>query len=105
MDDDGGEVEEKKALRRQKRRASGASLILPNMGCTRLFLYFGATLGVYPFFSLFLSLIFIGVRSLDLECFSLILSHFITFIYLQYLHLHLSSTPSVTLGTDLGLAT
>lgn len=107
----------RRLLRRQKRRASGASLILPNMGCTstRLFVFW-RHLGGLPFFlpfsSLFLSLIFFlyGVLILDVECFCLILSHFIPFsifyfLYLQYLHLHLSSTPSVTLGTDLGLAT
>jgi hypothetical protein len=91
-------------LRRQKRRASGASLILPNMGCTRQ-VFWRHLGGLYPFFSLFYSLIVFS----DLYFMQLYSSfgffYFISFSIFCSIHLHLSSTPSVTLGTDLGVAT
>lgn len=96
---DGGEGERRRLLRRQKRRASGASLILPNMGCTRQYLAPPWENYPFPFFYFVLVILSFSVWNIIFFLsFSLILSQFLQ-------SLHLSSTPSVTLGTDLGVAT
>lgn len=58
--------------------------------------------GLYPFFSLFYSLIVLVIY-LDFVYGVQLYSSFV--FYTLQISLHLSSTPSVTLGTDLGVAT
>lgn len=99
-----GEEKRKAFAKAKAERASGASLILPNMGCTRQ-VFWRHLGGWYPFFSLFLLpllflkwLIWIFVQLLFRLCFfCFFFSYFIAFaIFCKSLHLHLSSNPPLS---------
>lgn len=99
-----GEEKRKAFAKAKAERASGASLILPNMGCTRQ-VFWRHLGGLVPFLlPFFTPLIVFEVIDLDFRTiiipslfFFFSFSYFIAFaIFCKSLHLHLSSNPPLS---------
>lgn len=86
---EGGREERKAFAKAKAERASGASLILPNMGCTRQ-VFWRHLGGLYPVFSLFLTYCF---SDLSVFLFNYILCFFLP-LFIFYI-LQISSSSSV----------